>query len=108
MEGVPEESPEAFLLKYLRERNPNTLVVLELSTRWQSWVDANFCFLLKISIEFTLWQEKIKNHDLCVTVIFCTLLSMDEFYFPKLPSSLKKCIFIYFKILVCKADTLAT
>ena len=90
MEEVPEESLEAFLLKYLRDRNPNTLVVLELSTRWQSWVDANFCFLLKISIGFTLWQEKIKNHDLCVTVIFCTLLSMDEFYFSKLPSSLKK------------------
>lgn len=99
MEGVPEESPEAFLLKYLRDRNPNMLVVLELSTRWQSWVDANFCFfLMKISIEFTLWQEKIKNHDLCVTVIFCTLLSRDEFYFPKLPSSLKKIIYLFLNI----------
>ena len=88
MEGVPQESPEAFLFRHLRDRNPS-MIVLELSTRWQSWVDANFCFLLiKISIEFTLWQEKIKTHDLCFTVIFCIILSMDELYFPKPPSPL--------------------
>lgn len=87
MEGLPEDSREAFLFK-LRDKN-SRMIMLDLSTRWQSWVDCNFCFpSIKISIKFILWQEKIKNRDLCFTVIFCIILSMEELYFPNSPSSL--------------------
>lgn len=94
---MPEESSRGiFLYRHLRDRTPSR-IVRALSTRWQSWVGANFCFLLiKISRELTLWQEKIKNHDLCFTVVFCIILSMDELYFPKPPSPLT--FFFFFKM----------
>lgn len=91
-----------FLYRHLRDRTPSR-IVRALSTRWQSWVGANFCFLLiKISRELTLWQEKIKNHDLCFTVVFCIILSMDELYFPKPPSPLT--FFFFLNVLFCKAE----
>lgn len=51
---------EAFLFQHRRTKF--WLDSADLSTRWQSWVDSNFCFLLiKISIKFILRQEKVRT-----------------------------------------------
>lgn len=54
-----EECPGGILIPAPEGQNSG-MIVTDLSTRWQSWVDSNFCFLvIKISIKFILWQEKV-------------------------------------------------
>lgn len=96
MEGVPEQSLEAFLLKHPRDKNSGG-VVLNLSTRWQSWDGSDFCLpLIKTAARFALRQERVKNRDLGSPAIVRIVLSVGELQLFKRPSLLTGFLQHYF------------